>query len=85
MVIHQKIYTVAKAVQINAIEEVKKKGSWRCLRKQDTMIADATGAVRLVLWEDIDKIKEGASFRINGANVRTFDHQTILPFLANAP
>ena len=40
MVTHQKVKVVVKAVQVNAVEEVKKKGYWRSLRKQDVIIAD---------------------------------------------
>ena len=85
MVTHQKVKVVVKAVQVNAVEEVKKKGYWRSLRKQDVIIADATGYTRLVLWqEDINKLKEGASYMIDGAAIRNFKSLNYLTISSSA-
>ena len=46
-------------------ESVQSTKTWRDLKKQECVVADVTGAVRLVLWEkDIGSLKDDASYKI---------------------
>ena len=84
MVTHQKVKVIVKAIQVNAAQEVKKKGSWHSLMKHDIIIANATGCTRLVLWEeDINKLKEGVSYMIDGATIRNFKSLNYLTISGN--
>lgn len=51
-----------------------KKQTWMELRKQDTIVADATGTTRLVLWQaDIGMLQENHSYKVPDAHVRMYD------------
>ena len=42
-------------------------------RKQDILVADASGNVRLTVWEaEVGNVKEGASYRLGGLMVRDY-------------
>lgn len=49
--------------------------------KQDTIIADSTGTIRLTLWEeDVNKIEEGKSYKLINMLVRCFKGCNYLSF-----
>ena len=49
------------------------------LRKQDCVVGDVLGSGRVVLWEeDVGKLAEGKSYRLQRATVSMFDSMKYL-------
>lgn len=48
----------------------------KSLKKQETILTDETGSIRLVLWEnDIQKVQSGETYMLTRSVVREFDNQ----------
>ena len=59
-------------VSVGGPESIQSKDG-RKLKKQDCMIGDTSGCVKLVLWEqDVGALVEGDSYRIVRVGVRCF-------------
>jgi hypothetical protein len=69
--VNQDVSAEVKVLEVSAPETVESKKTWRELRKQDTVVADATGAVRFVLWQDdIGSFEEQHSYKVTAAHIR---------------
>ena len=72
--VYEKISCSNKVIKID--EPLKVSGG---ITKQDTVIADDTGAIKLTLWEnDIGTIEEGKSYDFSNVIVRTYNHRIAL-------
>ena len=68
------ISVTAKAIQVHQPEQI-----FNGKVKQDIQLADYTGAVNLVLWEeDVGMLEQGTSYHISGLQVRTFNNERYL-------
>ena len=68
---NQEINVHAKVVTVDEPVRVKE---WN---KQDITIADSSGSLRLVAWEDaVGKLKEGQCYSFTGATVKLYDDET---------
>ena len=68
LVTFQRVTCEAKVVSVDEVEEVS--GG---KKKQDVLLGDSTGTLRLTLWEEeIGKMEEGVSYKLCGMVVREF-------------
>ena len=71
---YDKVTVSAKVIRIDEPTQVS--GN---LTKQDLIIADATAAAKITLWEDrVDTIDEGDSYEFKNVNVRSFKQEKYL-------
>ena len=62
-----------KAVIIGEPEEVRPKDTWRVLQKQECIVGDASGTIRLVMWQEgIGTLKPEHSYKLIDVTVRTY-------------
>ena len=79
LVTFQRATCEVKVVNIDDVEEVA--GG---KKKQDVLIGDVSGAVRLTLWEgDIGKVEEGMCYKLSGVVVREFKGKKFLSTAKN--
>ena len=85
LTVNQVINVVGKVVQVNVATEVTSKQKGKPLFKQDCIISDAKGSIRIVLWQnDTDKLKEGLSYRLNKVLIRQYSGVKYLSFSEDA-
>ena len=66
------VTVVVKVVNIASTEIVKTRDG-KEVQKQDCKVVDASGCVRVVLWEDnTDALKEGCCFKLRGVGLRVY-------------
>ncbi len=71
--VNQCITVLCKVLVVHTPERVDSKKTWRVLTTQEYIIADATGAIRIMLWqEDIGKLKADHSYKISNAGLRMY-------------
>ncbi len=74
----QKVSVAIKAIKVTQPELVSDK------TKQDVYVADATGSIRLTLWqEDINKLDVNQSYLLKNVNVRSYQKLKYLSFPKN--
>ncbi len=73
LAVNQFITVCAKAVVVHGPESVDSKKTWRNLTKQECIVGDATGTIRIVLWQqDVGKLEEDHSYKISDAGLRVY-------------
>ena len=79
LAVNQKVTVRAKVVEVRAPEEIKQKGTWRSLCKQDCVIADDSCTARVVLWqENVGKFREDYCYDLKLMDLNFYLYQTIL-------
>ena len=74
LAVNQKVTVRAKVVEVRAPEEIKQKGTWRSLCKQDCVIADDSCTARVVLWQkNVGKLREDYCYDFKKLTVRVYD------------
>ena len=69
---------VTVEVKVQTVTEPKHIPSKK-LTVQELAVADSSGALRLSIWEDeVGQMKQGKSYRIEGATIREYDGQRFL-------
>lgn len=62
------------SVSIKVLEVLEKSEIKSGLVKQDVTISDATGTIRLTMWqENVDKLQVGVSYKIDNLTVRSYN------------
>lgn len=68
-----------KVLSCSDPEEVNSKKTWRELKKQDCIVGDSTGVIRIVLWQDnIAKLEDDKCYKIKDAVVHLYDGKKYL-------
>ena len=76
---NQRVVVNVKVLEVDAVEEVTKKGSWRSLDKQEVLVADHSEVIRVVLWEkDVNRMEKGKSYCLHSVNTRTYQDRVYL-------
>uniref|UniRef100_A0A1X7VA58 Replication protein A OB domain-containing protein n=1 Tax=Amphimedon queenslandica TaxID=400682 RepID=A0A1X7VA58_AMPQE len=70
--INQSITVPGKIVNVNVSANVTTKTGTK-LKKQDCALQDTSRICRVVLWEDVDKIKKGQCYKLINTLVRQYD------------
>ena len=74
MVQYQRVIVEGKVVELDKVKEVS--GG---KKKQDMVVADSSGSIRLTIWEEmIGQVAEGLSYRFTGMMVRMFKGKKFL-------
>ena len=74
MVQYQRVIVEGKVVELDKVKEVS--GG---KKKQDMVVSDSSGSIRLTIWEDmIGQVAEGLSYRFTGMMVRMFKGKKFL-------
>ena len=72
--VDQSIAVIGKVVSVQYAVTVTSKHHGKPLHKQDCTICDKNGSIRIVLWQDdIDKLMEGKSLRIQNVLLRQYE------------
>ena len=68
----QKVTVTVKVLSVDPPQQVKTRDG-KNLGKQDCVVGDSDGCGRVVLWEeDVGKLEEGTSYRLEGATVKSY-------------
>ena len=85
MPVDQSIAVIGKVVRVQPAVAVTSKHHGKPLHKQDCTIRDKKGSIRIVLWQDnIDKLMEGKSYRIQNVLLRQYEGIKYLSFSESA-
>ena len=79
LAVMQSVTVHVKAVVVRMPEHVQVRDSWRGLTKQECKVADATGTIRIVLWEKkISCLQEDRCYKVENVHVKEFQGKKYL-------
>ena len=71
--VHQKVIIQGKVTIVKSAEQVESNFTGKKFVKQDCVIADQSGAYRVVLWEEaVDMLEAGTSYKISEVAVKMY-------------
>ena len=79
LAVMQSVTVRVKAVLVGMPEHVQVRDSWRGLTKQECIVADVTGTIRIVLWEKkIGCSQEDRCYKVENVHIKEFQGKKYL-------